>query len=208
MLKPKIAGFIAYWGPAFSGKAMTLDHLYEAVPPELRHAAPAMSAVEKDGELYTTTYVDLTPPWLADVAGRRLTFRVATEPGQVFYDVGRDELMDHADSFVLVLDARCERFEASIEAALNLAEGLDKRGRSLADLCLAVQLSVFRGPDNVGVREVAGAFAETLPWLAGRRLFPADPDTGEGCELAFKRVTTDKYEAIKGMVGHGIIVPA
>jgi hypothetical protein len=204
----QIASVIAYTGPAHCGKADVINHIYRSIPVEQRRDPPVPRPPRTGGEGFILS-VDIVPPWLEPIAGRPLTFRLGTVPGRVFEEAARRELLAAADAFVVVIDARPQRIEATIESAENLVFGLEQAGRSIDDQLLAVQLQVEGGTLDGLSRAGIEGIIDRLPLpRQGVRLYPADPRTGQGCDLAFKDIATRKHAQLTALVERGILEPA
>jgi hypothetical protein len=205
MDKPEFGSVIGFLGPAYAGKARAIERLYDSFPPEERLAPPFAVKPNSGGEAMVL-WVDLKPPWLPAIKGRRLVFRALTIPGIDYKGSARKEVTQSADAFVFIVDLRPERADATIEAADNLIFTLKETGRALERLPLALQCHLPGGAWDEAHEEALHILSRDLPFpKGGVPIIPADPETGTGCDLAFKDVAMREYQRIDGLVRSGAL---
>ena len=110
---------IVYYGPGFSGKTTSMQHIHSRTAPEVRGKMISLAT-----ETERTLFFDFSPPSLGEIRGFRLRFHLYTVPGPVFYDASRQLILRGVDGVVFVADSQRERDEANVDSFENLESNL------------------------------------------------------------------------------------
>lgn len=142
---------IVYYGPGLSGKTTNLVNIHQRMPPDLRGA---MRSIETDQE--RTLFFDFVPVEPVRIGGWSMRFQLYSVPGQESYVRTRRAMLGGVDGVVFVADASPDRIRANQESIQELAEHVERQGRTLADLPIVVQVNKMDQSDGESSADVAG----------------------------------------------------
>ncbi|MES2638935.1 MAG: gliding-motility protein MglA [Myxococcota bacterium] len=120
---------VVYYGPGFCGKTTNIVGLHEGYA-----AAQRGELIKLDTETERTLFFDYFPLDLGAVNGHRVKLDLFTVPGQSFYQLTRQAVLENVDGIVFVADSRPDREEANLVSKEDLAQSLAVRGRSLDNI--------------------------------------------------------------------------
>ncbi len=138
---------IVYYGPGLSGKTTNLVNIYQRMPGDLRGP---MRSINTDEE--RTLFFDFLPVEPVRVGGWSLRFQIYSVPGQETYARTRRAMLSGVDGVVFVADASRDRLRSNQESLQELAEHLERHGRTLSEMPVVVQINKM---DQAGGRSTA-----------------------------------------------------
>lgn len=125
---------IVYYGPALCGKTTNLETLHRLVDP---NGDTEIASLATEGD--RTLFFDLLPIDLGELHGLRMTARLFTVPGQVFYNSTRRLVLQGADAVVFVADSRPDSVTENRESITNLHRNLMANGVRPGALPIIIQ---------------------------------------------------------------------
>lgn len=141
---------IVYYGPGLSGKTTNLVNIHQRMPEDLRGS---MRSIETDEE--RTLFFDFVPVEPVRIGGWSLRFQLYSVPGQDTYVRTRRAMLGGIDGVVFVADASPDRLRANQESIQELAEHLERQGRTLDDVPLVLQVNKMDQSGGADAEEVA-----------------------------------------------------
>lgn len=150
---------IIYFGPGLSGKTTNLVNIHQRMPADLRGP---MRSIDTDQE--RTLFFDFLPVEAGRVGDWSLRFQLYSVPGQESYARTRRAMLSGVDGVVFVADASPERLRANQESFQELADHLERQGRSLADMPIVVQINKMDRAEDRTASDIASQIgAEDWP---------------------------------------------
>lgn len=125
---------IIYYGPGLSGKTTNLAWIYDHLPLDGRSDLVSIDTAEE-----RTLFFDFLPLAISKIGDYRLRLHLYTVPGQDQLAATRATMLRGVDAVVFVADAQRDRIADNERSLLELAQSLEKQGRSLDDLPLVLQ---------------------------------------------------------------------
>lgn len=198
--KKEINAKIAYFGPASSGKATSLEFVYKRLKPEYRGK---LKAVSTQGD--RMLFFDFTPAELGGIDGFTVRFHLYTAPGEVSHDATWKMVLKGVDGVVFMADSRPEMMAANVESMRRLKEILAAYNVSLSGIPCLVLCNKQDLPGAVPMEEMQRMLGTgSLP------LLPAVAARGEGVLPALstlvKSVLKKIREADLGLPEEGVPV--
>ncbi len=112
---------IVYYGPALSGKTTNLECVHARTNPEMRGDLVSLKTRED-----RTIYFDFLQLELGKIRGLKPKFSLYTVPGQTYYAVSRDLVLQGSDGVVFVADSQAHRLADNQESINGLTSYLQK----------------------------------------------------------------------------------
>jgi signal recognition particle receptor subunit beta len=125
---------IVFYGPGLSGKTTNLAWIHAHLPEDGRSELVSIDTAEE-----RTLYFDFLPLAVKNVGDYRLRLHLYTVPGQEQLATTRATMLRGVDGIVFVADAQRDRINDNERSLAELAETLQRQGRSLDDLSLVLQ---------------------------------------------------------------------
>ncbi|HEV2127159.1 MAG TPA: ADP-ribosylation factor-like protein [Thermomicrobiales bacterium] len=127
---------IVYYGPGLSGKTTNLVNIYQRMPGDLRGP---MRSIDTDQE--RTLFFDFLPVEPVRVGGWSLRFQIYSVPGQESYARTRRAILTGVDGVAFIADASPDRLRANQESLQELADHLERQGRTLTEIPVVFQIN-------------------------------------------------------------------
>jgi len=125
---------IVYYGPGLSGKTTNLAWIHAHLPADGRSELVSIDTAEE-----RTLFFDFLPLAVNRVGDYQLRLHLYTVPGQEQLAATRATMLRGVDGVVFVADAQRDRIGDNERSLAELADTLQRQGRSLDDIPLVLQ---------------------------------------------------------------------
>jgi len=125
---------IVYYGPGLSGKTTNLAWIHAHLPADGRSELVSIDTAEE-----RTLFFDFLPLAVNRIGDYQLRLHLYTVPGQEQLAATRATMLRGVDGVVFVADAQRDRIGDNERSLAELADTLQRQGRSLDDIPLVLQ---------------------------------------------------------------------
>ncbi|MFZ4410978.1 MAG: GTP-binding protein [Paracraurococcus sp.] len=143
---------IVYWGPGLSGKATSMNYIYQTAGEAIK--GEFIKPTSGDDQIHHFDYVPLS---LGNTRGLSTRLHLYVLPGQTPSTASKISLLKDVDGIVFVADSLVTRVDANLQELDLLRQGLAQNGLDLASTPWVIQYNKRDLPEIAAVADMQGA---------------------------------------------------
>lgn len=181
---------LIYWGAQGAGKSTALQYIYTKLRPDNRGDLSEIASPVDPNATY-----EVLPIELGKVGGILTRIQIIAVPGAPEFSATRNQLLDHIDGIVFVVDSQQSQQNANLASFMELRKALSVKGISLDEIPFLIQHNKRDLADYVALEELHRRLA--LPKVT---IFDSVANQGKG---VLEVLTTASKQVIRHLRDHG-----